>query len=86
MKLKHIITVIVIASFGSIIYGYTLDVDEQDTAHKFIGAGTLALFLIAMPLFLYKESKHRKWDDYMLNEENVRKMQGKPSKKDSDNQ
>ena len=86
MKLKHIITVIVMASFGSIIYGYTLDVEEQGMAHKFIGVGTLALFLIAMPLFLYKESKHRKWDDYMLNEENVRKMQGRPPKEESDNQ
>lgn len=80
MKLKHIITVIVIASFGSIIYGYTLDAEEQAIAQKFIGGGTLTLFLIAMPLFLYKESKHRNWDDYMLNEENVRKMQGKPPK------
>ena len=80
MKLKYIITGIVIAALGSIIYGYTLDIEEQATAHKFIGGGTLTLFLIAMPLFLYKESKHRNWDDYMLNEENVRKMQGKPPK------
>jgi hypothetical protein len=86
MKLKHLITLIVIASLGSIIYGYTLDAEEQAIAQKFIGAGTLALFLIAMPLFLYKESKHRKWDDYMLNEENVRKMQGKAKEKKSDSQ
>ena len=80
MKLKYILTGIVIAALGSIIYGYTLDIEEQTLAHKFIGAGTLALFLVAMPLFLYKESKHRNWDDYMLNDENVRKMQGRPPK------
>lgn len=85
MKLKHIIAVVVIAALASIIYGYTLDTDEQALAHKFIGSGTLALFLIAMPLFLYKESKTRNWDDYMLNEKNVRKMQGKPPK-ESENQ
>lgn len=84
MKLKHLISTIVIASLGSIIYGYTLDVEEQALAHKFIGGGTLSLFLIAMPLFLYKESKHRNWDDYMLNDDNVRKMQGRPPK-DSEN-
>lgn len=80
MKLKYIVTLVVITALGSIIYGYTLDIEEQTLAHKFIGAGTLALFLVAMPLFLYKESKHRNWDDYMLNEKNVRKMQGKPPK------
>jgi hypothetical protein len=80
MKLKYIIIGIVIAALGSIIYGYTLDLEEQALAHKFIGAGTLSLFLIAMPLFLYKESKHRNWDDYMLNDKNVRKMQGRPQK------
>lgn len=85
MKLKHVISLIVFASLGSIIYGYTLDLEQQAIAHKFIGGGTLALFLIAMPLFLYKESKTRNWDDYMLNEKNVRKMQGKPPK-DSENE
>lgn len=84
MKLKHLIIIIVLASITSIIYGYTLDKEEQALAHKFIGFGTLGLFLVAMPLFLYKESKHRKWDDYMLNDENVRKMQGRPPK-DSEN-
>ncbi len=85
MKLKYIVTLIVILCAGAIIYGYTLDVSEKTTADKCIGAGTLGLFLVAMPLFLYKESKKRKWEDYMLNEDNVRKMQGKPPKK-SDNQ
>lgn len=84
MKLKYIITIIVLASLGSIIYGYTLDVEEQALANKYIGGGTLGLFLLAMPLFLYKESKTRNWDDYMLNEKNVRKMQGRPPKDTED--
>lgn len=85
MKLKHIVTLVVVACIASIIYGYTLDVTEKAMADKCIGAGTLGLFFVAMPLFLYKESKKRKWEDYMLNEDNVRKMQGKPPKK-SENQ
>jgi len=45
---------------------------------------TVGLFLIAMPLFLYKESKSRDFKDYMLTDENVRKMQGKPPRKSKD--
>ena len=79
--MKYIITLIVIASFTAIGYGYSLDETEEKVAHKYIGGGTLSLFFIAMPLFLYKESKGKKMKDYMLTEENVRKMQGKTSKK-----
>ncbi len=81
MKLKYFITIIVLASIGSIIYGFSMDESQTDIANKFIGSGTLGLFLLAMPLFLYKESKHRKMKDYMLTEENVRKMRGETTEK-----
>ena len=74
--MKYIVAVIVIVSLGLIIYGFSLDADQQHISDKFIGSGTLGLFLLAMPLFLYKESKHRKMKDYMLTDENVRKMRG----------
>jgi len=41
--------------------------------------------LSTMPLFLIIESRGKKVQDYMLTEENLRKMQGKKPKK-SDNQ
>ena len=63
------------------IYGFSLDDNEEDLANKYIGSGTVLLFLVAMPLFLIRESKGKKMNDYMLTEENVRKMQGKPPKK-----
>ena len=75
--MKYLITAIVIISFGLIIYGFNLENDQTETAHRFIGTGTLGLFLIAMPLFLIRESKGKKFKDYMLTDENVRKMQGK---------
>lgn len=75
--MKYIVSAIVLASIGAIIYGFTMDASQEALANKYIGSGTLGLFLLAMPLFLYKESKHRKMKDYMLTEENVRKMQGK---------
>jgi len=81
MKLKHFITFVTLASFAAIIYGFTLDETQEALANTYIGSGTVGLFLIAMPLFLYKESKNRDFKDYMLTDENVRKMQGKPPRK-----
>ncbi|WP_343487089.1 hypothetical protein [Allomuricauda sp. d1] len=77
MKLKYIIVLIVLASAASIIYGFTLKPTEPEKAHKLIGAGTVGLFLVAMPLFLIKESKGKKMKDYMLTKENIEKMKKK---------
>nr|WP_298923031.1 hypothetical protein [uncultured Allomuricauda sp.] len=79
-KLKYIIVLIVLLSFSSIIYGFTIKEDNLATANKYIGFGTVGLFLIAMPLFLIKESKGKSMKDYMLTNENVKKMQGKEQK------
>lgn len=77
MKLKYIIIVVVLASIGSIIYGFTIKTEEPGKADKFIGMGTVGLFLVAMPLFLIKESKGKKMKDYMLTKENIDKMRTK---------
>ncbi|MEL6917381.1 MAG: hypothetical protein AAFO99_06590 [Bacteroidota bacterium] len=74
MKTRYLILVIVIISIGSIIYGFTLKENNPPLAHKCIGFGTLGLFLIAMPMFLIKESKGKKVKDYMLTDENIKKM------------
>ena len=83
--MKYLISFIVVISFGLIIYGFTLDNGQEALSHKYIGSGTLGLFLLAMPLFLIKESKGKKFKDYMLTDENVRKMQGKEPR-NTDNQ
>ena len=85
MKLKYFITFILLASIIAIIYGFTIKEEEADLANKCIGFGTIGIFLIAMPLFLFKESKGKNLKDYMLNEENIRKMQGKKPE-NTDNQ
>ena len=77
MKMKYLIVLVVLAAFTSIGYGFTLKSENEPLAHKFIGFGTLGLFFVAMPLFLYKESKGKKMKDYMLNEENIKKMREK---------
>lgn len=82
--MRYLILFIVIISFGLIIYGFSLEDNQEALANKYIGSGTVGLFLIAMPLFLYKESKGKDFKDYMLTDENVRKMQGKPPRKPKD--
>lgn len=83
--MKYVIVLITIASFISIFYGFSIQEEELLLAHKFIGFGTVGLFLVAMPLFLIKESKGKNMKDYMLNEENIRKMRKKEREK-SENQ
>ncbi len=75
--MKYIITGIVLASFASIVYGFSLEEQQEDKAHQYIGGGTVGLFLVAMPLFLIKESKGKNMKNYMLTEENIKKMQNR---------
>lgn len=81
IRTKHIIVAIVLISATAIIYGFSIKEDKESLANKCIGFGTVGLFLIAMPMFLYKESKGKKMKDYMLTDENIRKMQGKNPEK-----
>jgi len=80
IKLKHIIFLIMLASLGTIGYGLTLEKDHP-MAPKYIGGGTVGLFLVAMPLFLWKESRFKNMKDYMLTKENIKKMQEKEREK-----
>ena len=83
-RLKYFIVLVVLASLGSIIYGFSIKEEQLHLANKYIGFGTVGLFLVAMPLFLIKESKGKKVKDYMLTDENIRKMREKKEKRSSD--
>lgn len=80
MKFGYIILAIVIASIASIIYGFTIQELEIAKGNKFIGIGTVGIFLIAMPIFLIKESKGKSMQKYMLTKENIEKMKAKAVK------
>ncbi|MBO0320789.1 hypothetical protein J0X14_00660 [Muricauda sp. CAU 1633] len=80
IKFKHIIVLITLLSFSLIVYGFSLDEDQASSAQKYIGLGTVGLFLVAMPLFLYKESKRKDMKDYMLTKDNIKKMRDKEVK------
>lgn len=84
-KIRYIIVFITLASCASIAYGFIRLEEEPLIANKFIGFGTVGLFLIAMPLFLITASRGKKVKDYMLTDENIRNMRGS-DRKSPDNQ
>lgn len=85
LKAKHLSLFIAIASGAAIIYGFTLQDEEAALARKWIGFGTLGLFLVAMPIFLIFASRGKKMKDYMLNEENIHKMREAQDRRKEEN-
>ena len=69
--MKYIILILFLASFGSILTGFMLDVEYSQ---KLIGFGILGLFFIVFPLFSYYHWKDKNLKDYMLTKENLDKM------------
>lgn len=84
-KLKYLILLVTLVSLAAIAYGFYTQEEQPLVANKYIGFGTVGLFLVAMPLFLITTSRGKKVKDYMLTEENIRKMRGSKDK-DPDSQ
>lgn len=78
---RYISLAIVAGSLVAIVYGLTLLGTSETDGHRYIGFGVSGIFLLAMPLFLFSESRGKKWENYMLNEENIRKMRDKERRK-----
>ena len=74
---RYVVAAIVLASLGSIFYGFSIIDTESVLGNQYIGFGVVGLFLLAMPLFLITESRGKKMKDYMLTDENIRKMREK---------
>ena len=79
--MKYVTLFVVLGSIASIIYGFSIQEEALPLANKYIGFGTLGLFLVAMPLFLITHSKGKKMSDYMLTDENLKKMRARERKK-----
>ncbi len=73
-RIRYLVLLIVLASLGSIGYGFTIMESAPVNGNKYIGFGVVGLFLLAMPLFLIFESRGKKMKDYMLTDDNIRKM------------
>ena len=83
-SVKYILIAITLLSLGAIGYGFMIQEEDPVFSNKIIGFGTVGLFLIAMPLFLISNSRGKKVKDYMLTDENMRKMRERQKKKGSD--
>ena len=78
---RNILLLFVLSCLGSIAFGlYHLNTTNSYT-HQFIGCGTVGLFFVAMPIFLFVESKGKEMKDYLLTTENIEKMQKKRTEK-----
>ena len=69
--MKIFIYVLFTISLILIISGYII---EDINSEKFIGGGTLLLFFIVIPLFLYYRWKNKKLKDFILDNEELKKM------------
>ncbi len=69
--MKYVILILFIATFTSIIIGYTMELEYSE---KLIGFGVAGLFLVVFPLFSYYRWKDKNPKDYMLTKENLDKM------------
>lgn len=69
--MKIFIYVLFTISLILIISGYII---EDINSEKFIGGGTLLLFFIVIPLFLYYRWQNKKLKDFILDNEKLKKM------------
>ncbi len=72
--LRYLVLPITLLSLGSVAYGFIRMDEDPMLANKCIGFGVVGLFLLAMPLFLATASRGKKIEDYMLTDDNIRKM------------
>ena len=69
--MKLFIYVLFTISLILIICGYVI---QDINSEKFIGGGTLLLFFIVIPLFLYSRWQNKKLKDFILDNEEIKKM------------
>ncbi len=69
--MKNLILILFLASAGSILTGFLVDLEYSQ---KLIGFGVVGLFLVVFPLFSYYRWKDKDIKDYMLTKENLDKM------------
>ena len=67
--MKIFIYVIFISSIILILSGYLIDGINSE---KFIGLGTVLLFFIVIPLFLYYRWKNKSFKDFILKNDNIK--------------
>lgn len=74
--MKYIIRILFTIVVILVVIGYYFkNSGDHSTGDKLVGIGILVGSFILMPIFIYHRWKNKKIKDYMLTEENLRKMQ-----------
>ncbi len=84
--MKYIIRILFMVIVILVCVGYYFkNTGDHPTGDKFVGVGILAASFILMPIFIYHRWKNKKVKDYMLTEENLKKMREYEKKKENRN-
>ncbi|GAA4111619.1 hypothetical protein GCM10022393_09490 [Aquimarina addita] len=84
--MKYIIRILFIAIVILVSIGYYYkNTGDHVFGDKLVGVGILAASFILMPIFIYHRWKDRKVKDYMLTEENLKKMRDFNQEKETKN-
>ncbi len=73
--MRYFIIVLFIVVLIALGIGFYIKLDDEATGNLIIGLTLMVSFFILMPLFIYHRWKNRSVKDYMLNKENIQKMQ-----------
>jgi hypothetical protein len=84
--MKYIIRILFIAIILLICVGYYFkNLGDHNTGDKLVGIGILVSSFILMPIFIYHRWKNKNVKDYMLTEENLKKMRNHENNKANNN-
>ncbi len=84
--MKYIIKILFIAIIILISVGYYFkNSEDHSTGDVLVGIGILVSSFILMPIFIYHRWKNKKVKDYMLTEENLKKMRDYEANKERNN-
>lgn len=73
--MKYLIRILFMAVVVLVVVGYYYkNSGDHVTGDTWVGIGILGASFILMPLFIYHRWKNKNVKDYMLTEENLRKM------------
>lgn len=84
--MKYVLKILLLLIIILVGFGYYLkNAGNHVEGDKWVGIGILIASFILMPLFIYHRWKNKKVKDYMLTEENLKKMRDFNKNEKTDN-
>lgn len=73
--MKYFLSILFVSIVSGLGIGHYIKPTDLETGNLIIGLSISALFFVLMPVFIYHRWKNKDVKDYMLNKENIEKMQ-----------